>query len=201
MRRVCGLCLALLLVACGRPEPEVYSHGPLLVGGGPHLRPGLWRVSDDGCVFDEVRPVGTWPACAIAVVVRDDEILTGATTGSVLREGYVLADGLPMILQVEVRPSERPPEQRYFGVRPVMADGQVVGISRWPVTCTPPRKAEGETDNTTLRAGPSSIRGLAVGGDGRCLTASIDSLRAATIASEGWTADRERLRWVRSAEQ
>lgn len=201
MRRLCGLGLVLLLAACGRPEPEVYSRRPLLAEGGPHLRPGLWRVSDDGCVFDEARPVGAWPACAIAMVVREDEILTGVGKDAVLREGYGLADGLPMILQVEVRPREKPPEQRYFGVRPVMVDGQIVGISRWPVACTPPRKAEGETDNTALRPGPSSVRGLAVGDDGRCLTASIDSLRAAVIASEGWTADRERLRWVRSAEQ
>lgn len=201
MRGLCGLGLVLLLAACGRPEPDVYSQRPLLVGGGAHLRPGLWRSSDDACVFDDAKPVGTWPGCVIAVVVRDDEILTGVTTGSVLREGYVLADGLPMILQVETRPPRAPPELRYFGVRPVLADGQVVGFSRWPVTCAPPRKAEGETDNTALRAGPSSIRGLAVGDDGRCLTASIDSLRAAVIASEGWTTDRERLRWVRSAEQ
>lgn len=201
MRTLCWLSLALLLAACGHPEPQVYSHRALLAGEGPRLRPGLWRWSDDSCVFDDAKPVGTWPACVVAVVVRDDEILTGVTTSSVSREGYVLADGLPMILQVETRPRRRPPEQRYFGVRPVLADGQVVGVSRWPVTCTPPRKAEGETDNTAPRAGPSSIRGLAIGDDGRCLTASIDRLRAAVIASEDWTADRERLRWVRSAEQ
>ena len=37
--------------------------------------------------------------------------------------------------------------------------------------------------------------------DIRALRYETDQLRAAVIASEGWTADRQRLRWVRSAEQ
>lgn len=201
MRVLLAIALTLMAAACGRPTSEVYSRRPLLVGEGPRLRPGLWRTNSEACAFDEAKPAGAWPDCALVVVVRKDEILTGATTEAVLREGYVLADGLPMILQVEVRPAAQPPEQRYFGMRPVLEGGEVIEFRRWPVTCTPPRKAEGETDNTAPQPGPSSIAGVMVDDGGRCLIRTRDQLRAAVIASEGWTADREHLRWVRSAEQ
>ncbi len=149
--------------------------------------------------------MGTWPDCVIAVIVRENEILTGASTPAVLRERYVLADGLPMILQVEVLPAAKPAELHYYGVRPTLADGQVVAVSRWPVTCMPDPKPDeapaAEADKDASPAGPSAVKGLARDDQGRCLTTSRDLLRAAAIASEGWTADRERLKWVRAPEQ
>jgi hypothetical protein len=204
MRIVLTFGLALLLAACGRPSPEVYSQRPLLVKAagktGPRLRPGLWRWDDGGCDFDDTKPIGTWPDCVIAVIVRDDEILTGAMIDAVLRERYVLADGLPMILQVQVLPAAAPAERHYYGVRPTLADGQVVEMIRWPVTCQPASK-DHSGSYIAPEPGSSAIKGLTVNDGGRCLTTSRDLLRAAVIASEGWTADRDRLRWVRSAEQ
>lgn len=205
MRRILLLGLAMLASACGRPTTEVYSRHPLLAPaeGGPRLKPGLWRWDSGDCAFDEAKPSGSWPACVVPVVVRADEILTAASGDAVLREGYVFADGRPMILQVQLRlePPPDPVEQQYFGVRPTLVDGQVVAMERWPVTCTPSPKGGAQTDNAAPTPRPSLIKGLTVGDDGRCLTGSRDQLRAAVIASEVWTADRQRLRWVRSAEQ
>lgn len=210
MKALVVFCSALLLTACGAPQSrQVHSQRPLLTQAdgkdGPRLRSGLWRWDDGSCVFDDDKPMGTWPDCVIAVIVRDNEILTGASTPAVLRERYVLADGLPMILQVEVLPAASPGELHYYGARPTLADGQVVAISRWPVTCVPDRKPNeepaAEPDKAVSLAGPSAVKGLARDDHGQCLAGSRDLLRAAVIASEGWTADRERLRWVRSAEQ
>lgn len=208
MRKSVGFAMATLVLAgCGQPVPDLYSERPLIAAqaGGPALRAGLWRVVDPECEVDDAKPRGAWPDCARAVIVRGDLMLTSYGGDYVARERFVLADGLPMTLQVQEEPAEARPEQRSYGVRPTMAAGEVVEMTRWRATCSPPRPVKTTTDNATPgardpRPGPAAVRGLTVDTDGRCVVRSADALRAAVLASEDWDIDRQRLRWVRSAE-
>lgn len=208
MRKSIGFAMATLVLAgCGQPVPDLYSEPPLIAAqaGTPALRAGLWRVVDPECDVDDAKPLGTWPDCARAVVVRGDAMLTRIGGDYFEQERFVLADGLPMILQVQAERSEGPREQRYYGVRPTTTGGEVIEMTRWRATCSPPRPVKTATDNATPgardpRPGPAAVRGLTVDTDGRCVVRSADQLRAAVLASEDWDIDTQRLRWVRSAE-
>lgn len=163
------------------------------------LRPGLWRVVNADCRFEASTPLGSWPDCAGAIIVRRKELVTRLLSDAYQRERFVLADGLPMILQVESVPSDGPVEQRYYGLRPIRIDGDIVELVRWPATCSPPLRAKDGEAAGQPAAGPAAVKGLMVDDEGRCRVNSPDQLRAAVLASEDWDIPKERLLWVRAA--
>lgn len=207
MKLFAGLCMAFLLAACGKPFAAPYSRKPLVSeaesAASPTLRPGLWLRVDPDCVFDTASPRGAWPDCATAVVVRENEMLRLYTADVVGQDRFRLAAGLPMVLQVQRLPDEPPTEWRYFGLRPTLDAGEIVEYSSWPAMCEPDEPAMIEAQKTDATSPPKpAVKGaLPLDDSGRCLLRSRDVLRSTIIASEGWTTDREHLRWVRSAEQ
>lgn len=206
MKRFSGLLLVLHLAACGKPVAP-YSGKPLISAAenavAPALRPGLWLKVDPDCVVDSAKPRGAWPACATAVIVRQNEMLWVYSADVVMRERFRLADGLPMILQTQETPSDPPVEWRYSGLRAMIDGGQIVEYASWPILCSPIEPATEESQQTGETAPPRAVAkgSLPLDANGRCLVHSRDELRSIIIASEGWTADREHLKWVRSAEQ
>lgn len=202
-----ALATALLLAACGRPVATPYSHKPLVSEtesrAAPALRPGLWLKVDPDCSFDVEKSRGAWPDCSTAVVVRENEMLRLYTADVVDQDRFRLAAGLPMVLQVQRLPDEPPTEWRYFGLRPTLDAGEIVEYSSWPAMCEPDEPATIEAQKTDATGPPKPVvkGALPLDDNGRCLLTSRDVLRSIVIASEGWTTDREHLRWVRSAEQ
>lgn len=207
-RNVMPLCVGFLLAACGQPAFRIYSDRPILSEGepGPHLRPGLWRVVNKDCVFDDAKPLGAWPDCATAVIVRPGEMLTRLTGDAFSRERFVLADGYPAMLQTISAPEDK--EFHFYGVRPVASGGDIVELNRWPALCAPGAEegaASGdpsgkEPANPAPEPERPALKGFTYDSGQRCPIHTRDQLRAAVIASEGWTKDREQLRWVRASE-
>lgn len=205
------LIASLTLTACEKPaeQPDAaaYSSMPLVSESentaASALRPGLWLKFDPDCAVDTGKPRGAWPDCARAVVVRGDQILRFYSADFIERERFRLADGLPMILQVQRLPVEAPAEWRYYGLRPTLEGGQIVEYSSWWAMCQPnePATEEALDAGATPISKPPVKGALPLDEDGRCRLRSRDSLRSTVIASEGWTVFREHLRWVRSAEQ
>lgn len=204
-RRTAFLALAapLFLAGCGKPTLVPYSRKPLVsemeAQAAPALRPGLWLKVDPDCRFDVEKPRGAWPDCATAVVVRENEMLRLYSADVISEDRFRLADGLPMILQIQRLPIEAPAEWRFYGLRPTIKGGEIVEYASWSAMCGPYGEAASATESSTSK--PPEKGELPLDEDGRCLLRSRDVLRSTIIASEGWTTDRERLRWVRSAEQ
>lgn len=200
-----GLGAALLLAGCGKPALVPYSRKPLVseveAQAAPALRPGLWLKVDPNCAFDIEKPRGAWPDCAAAIVVRENEMLRLQSADVISEDRFRLADGLPMILQVQSLPITPPTEWRFYGLRPTFEGGDIVEYSSWSAMCGPNGDAA-STDSPAVRTPAPAKKGeLPLDEDSRCLIGSRDELRSTIIASEGWTADREHLRWIRSAEQ
>lgn len=217
MRAVLGVIIALSLTACGKPAERadeasafvtVTSPRPLLsnadAAASPQLRQGLWRLEDADCPFDEAKPSGAWPGCAIAMIVRGDEMLTRYGPSDVGRAKVILLAGYPMIMQSQSRTDALVDLPEYFGLRPVLADGEIVEFRRWHVTCVvePAGMPDApKADPFAQQPPPVLLEGYGGAKEhGTCETSSRDLLRAAVIASEkhmpAW-----RYRWVRSAEQ
>lgn len=205
------LIASLALAACGKPAEQPgaapYSSMPLVSesenAAAAALRQGLWLKVDPDCAVDTGKPRGAWPDCARAIVVRGDEMLRFYSADFIERERFRLADGMPMILQMQRLPVEAPAEWRYYGLRPTLEGGQIVEYSSWWAMCQPNEPAMGEAlDVGATPISKPPVKGaLPLDEDGRCRLRSRGSLRSIVIASEGWTVFREHLRWVRSAEQ
>lgn len=202
MRLFAGLCVALLLAACGKPFAAPYSGARLVSAtesaAAPVLRPGLWLKVDPDCPVDSAKPRGAWPPCATAIVVRPDEMLRFYSADSVEVDRIRLAVGLPMILQMQHPPVRQPTEWYYEGLRPTLQGDQIVEYSSWPAMCEPYEPPTDEAQETDVVSPPkAAVKGaLPLDERGRCLLGTRDTLRSLVIASEGWTADREHLRWV-----
>ena len=93
-----------VLGACNVVMTNAPVFSPADAAGAPALREGVWRQDggDAGCKFDERQPLGTWPACANAVVIK------GGALGGYRAQGdkktwvstpYILASGSPRVLQ------------------------------------------------------------------------------------------------------
>ncbi len=135
--------LALLLCGC----VPVGSDKPLFSAadaGGPGLRPGLWSIPNDKCVFDPATPVAAWPSCANATEVRDGRLIGGfgKTDGPAQSLDYVLSTGDPAVVQLKAPPDRKAtdPEYVYFGLEPTQTDkqGRAVEAHVWMVLCFKP---------------------------------------------------------------
>lgn len=197
-----ALTAALLLAGCGKPQTP-YSRKPLVSAeesaAAPALRPGLWLKVDPNCTVDVAKPRGAWLDCAAAVVVRENEMLRLYSADAIDQNRFRLADGLPMILQVQSLPVGQLAEWRYYGLRPTIESGEIVEYASWPAMCGPYEEAASMGASPAPK--PPEKGELPLDDDSRCLLASRAVLRSTIIASEGWTTDREHLRWIRSAEQ
>lgn len=202
---VLALGTAVLLAGCGKPSLVPYSRKPLVseaeARAAPALRQGLWLKVDPDCPFEIEKPRGAWPDCATALVVRENEMLWLYSADVISEDRFRLAAGLPTILQVQSLPITPPAEWRYYGLRPTIEGGEIVEYSSWPAMCGPYGTAA-SADSSAVPTPTQPERGeLPLDEDSRCLVGSHDVLRSTIIASEGWTTDRENLRWIRSAEQ
>jgi hypothetical protein len=108
MRRLMILLLALpTLAACN----QVYTRQPLMSEareqGDPEFRPGLWKIDMPGddlihCQFDIRKNRRDWPACAVGLEVRRDQMFLVTGHDRALAETYRLVDGEPILLQLHL---------------------------------------------------------------------------------------------------
>lgn len=200
MRVLLGLCVALLLGACNRVQTDHPLFFASDAADAPRLRDGLWVIDgDDKCHVDTRGPVNRWPECAQWMLVRGGEILgyeaDVGQPGEWDRIPFVLAEGDPVVLQIE-QIEDGKPDFQYFGLEGERAaDGRFVAFSIWPALCgpPPPETPKGEKPRyATLEPLP----GMTIVGD-NCTAEAQGPVLVSAWASRPWTVEVMRLRWIR----
>ena len=194
----------ILLGACN----DVFTNKPLFsaadAGADPPLHTGLWVVRDPDCQFDDSRPAARWPKCAEWTVVRDRQILgLDAKARTWTSYDYILAAGLPRIMQVDLRGDPAP--FYYQAVEPIRLDpwGKIAEYRQWSIKCgpPPPPAPKGEKERyLTLQPLPGLTPAPDADHPDDCLAQDEAALRNAAKASAAWEATPKVWRWVRDAE-
>ncbi len=193
-----------LLAACNDVYTEKPLFGPEDAGSDPPLRTGVWLALDPKCQFDDSKPTIRWPKCADWTIVRPRQVLGYDSKDKTWTQyDYVLAAGLPRILQVDLKGDPYP--FFYLAIEPVRLDdwGKLVQYRQWRIQCgqPPPPPAKGEQQRwLTLQPLPGMTPGPEHHADD-CLAKDAASLRAAAEASKAWDESPRVWRWVRDAER
>lgn len=203
--------LAMVLVLCGCTV--VYSARPLFgpedAAAGPPLKPGVWLyrngatgTRDDDCPFDPEKPIRKWPACADWVLVRETDMVDyDREKKTWSAHGYVLADGLPRVLQSTVA-DEKGVSNNYQGLGPTAHDqaGRITAFRRWIAQCGDPEKLNDPKITDRYAAQSRLLPGLALDESGLgCLAEDRDAVRRSVAASQAWSSDVTETYWVRDS--
>ncbi len=132
--------LALLVSGCvivGSDQP-LFGSGDI---GHAVLRNGVWALPDDNCQFEPSQPAVRWPQCANPTQVTDGRLTGGFGKADKPPQtiAIVLADGDPVVLQLEAPDDRKPDDPRYVyaALEPIRTDpqGRIVEAHVWLVLC------------------------------------------------------------------
>lgn len=198
MRRASALVALLCAALLGGCANLVYSEGPLFTAadarGAPRFKPGVWVGEEPGCVVDTAKPLDQWGDCAEGWVMTrrglaDPSLFKGSSA--------LLVAGDPMILQLATEPPAESNEHYYSAIKALQTDraGRITAFATWPVQCGPPPASAGR-DQPATGTTDSPLPGLEIRVR-NCLARDAASVRFAARASEAWTREPARARWVR----
>jgi hypothetical protein len=195
----------VLLAACN----DVFTNQPLFnagsIGSDPPLRTGIWLARDPECQFDDSRPASRWPRCADWTLVRTRQVLSlDRKSRAWTSYDYVLAAGLPRIMQVDLKGDPAP--FYYLAVEPIRMDdwGKLTEYRQWAIKCgpPPPSPAKGEKQRwLTFQPLPGLTPSPDPDHPDDCLARDETALRNAAKESRVWEEEPRIWRWVRDAEQ
>jgi len=215
---------ALVLAGCNM----VVAETPILTAAdardAPQMRPGVWLRRVEGCDVDVSKRVRDWPECA------DVSVITRNTIGDPDKKDaampFILAGGVPQLMQLEFKAEDSPRLYFFVGVEPLRSDdrGRIVEARTWAVQCGPPpppappaaepTDEDGEARQLTeeeQQAEAAAAIGKAMESmvtreplpglelkDGMCIVRTVEPLRNAADKSRAW-ADQPNppIVWVR----
>jgi len=186
--------------------------------GAPALKPGVWLIfEEDGCKFDETKPIDEWPDCAGGGVIRPGEVIDHdqkAPKGVFEHSPFVFAAGAPRIAQMQMKEqatagvgddqtTEKAVSYAYGAVRPTKLDdqGRIVAATYWFVLCGPPAPKDKNGDDSDL-ATLKPFPGVKMKpGDATCTTDSKTVVHTAAVASEAFKKAPLNARWLRDGDK
>jgi hypothetical protein len=96
-----SIALSVALTAC---LPQVESREPLFEQGNASLRPGLWALIGPDCTRPTDTRIFDWPSCTAPMRIAGNELTI--LMPSPRREAFLLADGIPVIVQAQLSVDE-----------------------------------------------------------------------------------------------
>ena len=183
--------------------------------GAPALKPGVWLIfQEDGCKFDETRPIDEWPDCAGGGVIRPGEVIDHdqkAPKGVFEHSPFVFAAGAPRIAEMQMKEQVTSGDggaqttftYAYGAARTTKLDdqGRIVAVTYWFVLCGPPAPKDKHGDDTALGT-LKPFPGLKMKpGDATCTTDSKAVVRSAAVASEAYKKGPLNAKWLRDGDK
>lgn len=195
MRAVLIALCGLMLTACNM----VVSHDPIFTKADQDkaapMKDGWWGAPEKDCDFDLKGDARDWPKCADSQLIRGGRMIDD--DGEI---DFILTAGDPRIMQVGIK-EKGFDLYAYAGMKPAGHDaqGRLTAAVTWPIQCGPPppepKNAKGPADYATR----SPVAGLKVDKEtGNCWTTQAAQVRAAAVASAGWTKDKKEIHWIRA---